>query len=322
MAIHWNSTRKTSVNPSEEILSGLFQHPKSIASKFLYDDRGSQLFQKIMALPEYYLFNAELDIFKSQSRSMVDQLPFAGPFSVLELGAGDGTKTIELLKVLTTDPRFNQYIPIDISPEANHQLMDTMQRQLPNLKVKPITGNYFENLGDLIPTTESVLMLFLGSNIGNFKYPAIQNLVQYFSQNLKKGDALLLGMDLKKNPNRIAQAYNDKQGITRAFNLNLLHRINREFKADAQIEAFDFYSFYHPDTGEVRSYLVSLQDQIITIPTIDEKIHLHKNEYIHTEISKKFDFTEIKTLAENHGFQILQHFLDRNEDFTDTLWLK
>ncbi|GAA5221088.1 L-histidine N(alpha)-methyltransferase [Membranihabitans marinus] len=306
----------------EEILEGLKRRDKCISSKYLYDEIGSKIFQEIMSMPEYYLFDAEHEILSSQSENIHRHLPFDNHYSVVELGAGDGSKTIELLKVLEQDPLFNRYIPVDISSEATVQIQDTLSSTLPDLKVSPIIGNYHNALAQFIPQNEAVLVLNLGSNIGNFNKPTIENLVQSFGRDLRLGDAMLVGMDLRKNPNVIAAAYNDSQGITKRFNFNLLTRLNRDLGGNFNLSTFDFYSFYNPDTGEVRSYLISLIDQDVKFTKTGDIIHFNQFEYIHTEISKKFNYDEIQQLSKIGGFSEVYNFIDKGNRFTDSLWIK
>lgn len=322
MAVQRNSNGNPSQVMDYEILEGLKRREKCISSKYLYDDIGSKIFQEIMSMSEYYLFDAEHEILRSQSEDIHRHLPFDDHYSVVELGAGDGTKTIEFLKVLRQDPLFNKYIPVDISSEATTQIQETLSSTLPDLKVSPIIGNYHNALAQFVPENEAVLVLNLGSNIGNFNQPTIESLVQSFGRDLRSGDAMLVGMDLRKNPNDIAKAYNDSEGITKRFNFNLLTRLNRDLGGNFDLSAFDFYSFYNPDTGEVRSYLISLKDQDVHFTKTDDVIHFDQFEYIHTEISKKFNFEEIRHLASIGGFSDLHNFVDKGNRFADSLWIK
>ncbi len=303
----------------QEVLKGLRQNNKFISSKFLYDENGSRLFEEITAMPSYYLYGAEYEILKKSGKEILEALPFSGSFSMVEFGAGDGSKTIELLKQLQPHHHFEHYIPVDISAGANGTLASKISEALPDLTLVPIQGNYFENMESLIPRDKSVLLLYLGSNIGNFKDEMISSLLKDFGRSLKPGDAVMIGFDLRKNPLTIRHAYDDPEGITRSFNMNLLTRFNRELGADFDLDQFDFYSSYHPETGQVRSYLVSLVNQKIYFKESGVAVSFSKNELIHTEISRKFDFDEILDLLTKSGFTEIGHWQDSNEYFMDVM---
>lgn len=304
---------------AQEVLKGLRHPRKFISSKFLYDEKGSRLFEKITAMPSYYLYDAEHEILKNHGKDILKALPFNGPFSIVEFGAGDGSKTIELLKQLRPAHLFDQYIPVDISAGANGTLASLIAEALPEVSVDPVQGNYFENMESLIPQNQPVLLLYLGSNIGNFNDEMILSLLMDFGRYLKPGDAIMIGFDLRKNPLTIRRAYDDPEGITRKFNMNLLTRFNRELGADFDLGQFDFYSCYFPETGQVRSYLISLEYQDVYFRESDQTVSFTKNELIHTEISRKFDLQEIRGLLSKSGFNEIGHWQDSNEYFMDVM---
>jgi len=163
------------------------------------------------------------------------------------------------------------------------------------------------------------VVLFLGSNIGNYDPPGATALLQLIGDNIKQGDVLLLGVDLKKNPQLIAQAYDDDQGVTRKFNLNLLERMNRELGANFALDKFDFYSCYNPETGEVKSYLVSLVEQDVFFSGLEQTFRFGKNELIYTELSKKYSLFEISALAQSAGYKLENYILDSNELFAECI---
>lgn len=308
----------TAVN---EILQGLSAPEKYISSKYFYDDKGSAIFQQIMEMPEYYLTNAEQEILAQQAAEIITETGFDGPFNVVELGAGDGSKTFELLSYLDSANREVTYVPVDISKAAIDGLAADFTKRLPRLKLNPKVGDYFEVLKDRLQSESNPsLLLFLGSNIGNYMPADALNLLRLFHQNMAAGDALLLGADLQKNPEVIHKAYDDPHGITRNFNLNLLDRFNRELNANFDRDQFEFYCYYNPLSGEVRSYLVSLTDQIVDLA--DEQIRFKKDELIWTELSKKYSFQELEGMAQTAGFEVKKHFLDIRSYFTNSLWMK
>lgn len=307
---------------ANDIISGLSASEKHLSSKYFYDDAGSRIFQEIMQMPEYYLTNSEFEILSEQGQQIYSALQFNEPFNIVELGAGDGSKTFQLLKYLVNKKVDFHYTPIDISQEAIDILSEKLKEKLPQLSIQPKVGDYFEMLKETKADKTPSLLLFLGGNIGNYLEAEALALLQLFYQNMDKGDKLLIGMDIKKNPITIHDAYFDRHGITKRFNINLLKRINREFEADFDIEAFDFYCHYSPETGEVKSYLVSLEDQVVEIKGLKKSFQFQKNELLWTELSKKYAIPEIEQLAETSGFKVLTHFKDSKQYFTDSLWVK
>ncbi len=308
---------------AKEVEEGLSDDPKHLSSLYFYDDEGSRIFQEIMAMPEYYLTDCEFEILRTQGESIFVALEFVGHFNIIELGAGDGLKTKELLANLLEIGVDFTYVPIDISEEAINTLVKSMLQSLPNLKINPQVGDYFDVM-DKVEAEDHCpnLVLFLGANIGNFKQEWALDLMQHINEHMQPNDKLLVGFDLQKNPSLIRNAYDDPHGITRRFNMNLLTRINRELDADFNLDQFDFYCHYNPINGEVRSYLVSLAEQNVRIGVIDKSFRLEKNELISTELSKKYTLAEIEQLGMDSGFKFNKHFLDSKQYFSDTLFTK
>ncbi len=299
---------------------GLSSVPKSLSSKYFYDDAGSRIFQQIMELPEYYPTRAEMEILAVQPADIVAALPYHGAFNIIELGAGDGLKTKELLKHLVGQEANFTYMPIDISGEAMQQLEGKLAESLPDLDVRTLVGDYFEVLNNLDSEGRPNLYLFLGGNIGNYEKDGAVELLSMIRGVMQAGGRLLTGFDLCKNPRVIQEAYDDAAGVTRAFNLNLLSRMNRELGADFLLDKFDFYSFYDPKAGEVRSMLVSLAEQDVYVETLNQSFHFQQNELIHTELSNKYTLKEIDMLAAESGFVVENNFFDSQHYFTDSLW--
>lgn len=304
-----------------DVDSGLSLSPKRLQSKYFYDDRGSELFREIMELDEYYLTRAEMEILQNRSAEIIKTIG-ESKLNVIELGAGDGSKTLHLLTELLNQRVDTTFIPIDISDEAMQCLLSNIKKELPQLCVKPAVGDYFEVLNSVYTPNKRELVLFLGANIGNYDLDHARELLKLIANDLKPGDLLLIGIDLKKNPGLIAKAYNDGQGVTRAFNLNLLNRMNRELGADFNLENFDFYSHYNPVSGEVRSYLVSKIEQKVKIRALSKSFNFQKDELVYTELSKKYSEKEIFSLAEATGFSSLHQFTDSNEYFAECLFVK
>ncbi len=308
---------------AKDLIEGLSSKNKHLSSKYFYDDSGSKIFQEIMEMPEYYLTSSEFEILSLQAKQIIDAVNFNQPFNIVELGAGDGMKTFKLLEYLVNHNIDFYYVPIDISQGAMNSLVDKLKAKLPTLNIHPRVGDYFEVLSkENVQTTIPSLLLFLGSNIGNYDNDEAVRLLSLFNKNMKDGDKLLLGVDLQKNPITIKNAYDDPYGITKRFNLNLLSRINREFDGDFRLDDFDFYCHYNPENGEVNSYLISLRKQSVFLKKLNKEFHFNYDELIWTELSKKYNLNEINELAQTTNFTAEQHFLDCKHYFTNIILKK
>lgn len=301
-----------------DVLKGLTASPKYLQSKYFYDATGDALFQQIMHLPEYYLTRSELEILSGQTRDIADALG-ATPFNLVELGAGDASKSFYLLKELHRRNPEQAYYPIDISENIINHLQRTLPAKLPGLQVQGLRGEYMDMLKamDYLSARRKVVM-FMGSSIGNFTPDEAVKFCRKLREQLQPGDLLLIGFDLRKHPRTILDAYNDHRGVTRDFNLNLLTRINRELKADFDINQFDHFPVYDPISGACKSYLISRADQ--TVQLGDHSIRFKKDEPVFMEISQKYSLDETRQLAAAAGFRPVQYFFDEKRWFTDVLW--
>jgi len=318
------------LNPlADEVRAGLTQTPKRLSSRFFYDAEGSRIFQEIMHAPEYYLTRSEYEILDTHKSDLVT-LFAAGGYEVdlIELGAGDGLKTKLLLEHLWENQVAFRYVPVDISEDALEGLVGTLRRQWPSMTVRPQHSDYFTALERLSGETHRHqtptrrVVLFLGSNIGNFTRTETVTFYQNISSRLLPGDLVLTGVDLQKHPAVIHAAYNDRQGLTRAFNLNLLRRINRELDANFDLSAFGHYETYDPESGEARSYLVSEKAQQVQIRALNITVPFAYGEVIHTEISRKFTRAQIEQLATDTGFVLTDWFTDCKAYFADVVFQK
>lgn len=307
---------------AEDVRKGLTAYPKYIPSKYFYDEKGDELFQQIMQLPEYYLTNLEYEIFTGQQQDMLQAIsPNGESFNLIEFGAGDATKTKVLLKCFLEKKAEFIYSPVDISGNVLQILENKLSNEFPDLLIKSIEDDYF-NAVDVINKRgcDKKVLFFLGGNIGNFSIDESLTFLQTVRGKMNSGDLLLTGFDLKKDPRVILNAYNDTNGITNSFNMNLLHRINKELDAKFITENFYHYPVYDPSSGEARSYLVSRIRQEVPINSLDIKVILEEGETIHTEISRKFHINDIEKLARDTGFEIARHFFDEKKYFVDSLW--
>ncbi|MEM8893977.1 MAG: L-histidine N(alpha)-methyltransferase [Bacteroidota bacterium] len=307
---------------AKDVVEGLTATEKYLSSKYFYDERGDELFQQIMALESYYLTRAEFQIFENQSASIIEVLKERqGSFQLLEFGAGDGTKTKVLLRAFLEAGLDFRYCPIDISDNVLKGLTDSLHHELPDLKVEGLHGDYFQVLDALNrQSDERKVILFLGSNIGNFSYEKAQDFLGAMSTNLHTEDLLLIGIDIKKDPKVILNAYDDPEGVTAQFNLNLLSRINNELDADFELDNFQHYASYNPQNGECRSYLMSKCKQQVRLGALDMTVDFKAWEEIHMEISKKYSLEEIGRLAESSGFSVKKQLLDDQQFFVDSFW--
>ncbi|RKR80164.1 dimethylhistidine N-methyltransferase [Mucilaginibacter gracilis] len=324
LSLNGSNHNHTAVNQfHEDVLRGLTSTPKRLDSKYFYDAIGDQLFQDLMNCAEYYPTNCELDIFKNQTAALAKSIigNDQDDFDLIELGAGDAMKSSYLLKYLLDEGIKFTYLPIDISAHVIEELDTNLAKTLPGLNFRGLNGEYFEMLQKAATlSNKRKVVLFLGSNIGNMPVAEAEAFCHELRNSLSPGDMALIGFDLKKNPKTILAAYNDGDGITKKFNLNLLSRINKELGADFKVEQFDHYPTYDPETGACKSYLISLADQKVHLADYNESIHFQKDEYIYMEISQKFTTEQIKSMAANTGFQTVKYLFDAKNWFTDAIW--
>lgn len=306
-------------NFQNDIDLGLSALNKTLPSKYFYDEIGDALFVEIMNMPEYYLTNAEFDIFKNQNQQLIKALKLENNnfFELVELGAGDGTKTKQLLKALD-DQNYNfKYAPIDISENALIQLKASVNNELPRIQIHPRQGDYFNVLADLKTSAQPIIVLFLGSNIGNLTDARAKEFIQKLDDNLKTGDKVVLGVDLIKPKSVVLPAYNDAQGITKRFNLNLLTRINKELGADFDIDTFEHQPEYNEEEGIARSFLVSTKDQIVSIKSLDKTFTFKKGEKIHMETSRKYNDLILSEILDGSSLIISDRLTDSQQLFAD-----
>lgn len=309
---------------ANDTLRGLSSNPKYLLSKYFYDDAGSAIFQDIMNMPEYYLTDCEHEIFSSQKEEITSAIcDDTLGFNLVELGSGDGIKTKILLKYLVEKSVHFQYTPVDISAKANNELVKSLKSELPDLIVEAKTGDYFRKLKSLNGHASiQKIILFLGSNIGNFSDNETADFLSQLSAYSNSGDKVLIGFDLKKSPKIIMDAYNDSHGHTRRFNLNHLVRLNRELDADFDITQFEQHTIYDPKTSDVKSYLVSKSEQKVHVGSLEQDFYFRQWETVFMERSRKFDLSTIEMLAEKSGFKVVQNFTDKRNYFVDSLWIK
>ena len=305
----------------DDVITGLSAQPKFLNSKYFYDAVGDKLFQDLMNCEEYYPTNCELEIFREKTAEICKAMIGDGDaFDLIELGAGDATKSAYLLGYLLDNKADFTYLPIDISDNVISYLNITLPVTLPGIKITGLNGEYFDMLEKAAAVSNKrKVVLFLGSNIGNMGHDDAVGFCRELRAHLSDGDMLLIGFDLKKNPKTVLAAYNDKEGITKRFNLNLLDRINRELDGNFDVAKFEHYPTYDPATGACKSYLISTCDQQVNIGA--KTIAFLKDEYIFMEISQKFTIAQTEKMAIDSGFKPIHHFLESRSWFTDAIWM-
>lgn len=304
----------------EAIVQGLMADRKTLPSWLFYDQTGDDLFRKIMRMPEYYPTRCEYDILQKYREDLREH--FAGdgaPFRLIELGAGDGLKTEILLRHFVDRRTEFVYLPVDISANAVETLAGQLHNSMPALRVEPHNKSYDEVLSDLRGDGEKKVILFMGANIGNFTVQQAAEFLRKLARPLKKGDMLLIGFDLKKDPRLIHEAYDDSKGLTAAFNMNLLTRLNREAGAEFDTSQFSHYPCYDPETGANRSFLISMREQEVYVGALERSIHFNRWETIQTEISQKYDVEMIRKLMALTGLNIIEFYYDEDQHFSDVL---
>jgi len=306
-------------NFKKEVLEGLCKSPKTLPSKYFYDDEGSRIFQEIMDMPEYYLPAAEMEIIHHHS-PVISQKITGKELDVIELGAGDGRKIGFFLKTISQSVDCLTYFPLDISKGILEENAKRIGEEVPKVKIEPMWGDYFLSLPKISERKKPRVIVFAGSNIGNFKKEQAVDFLKFIAKELNPGDFFILGVDLKKDPKKILAAYNDAQGITKRFNLNLLTRINRELDADFELEAFDHYASYHPINGAAESFLISLKKQSVRIG--EKAIRFDKDEVIQTEISQKYDLPLLQELSRASGLTLDSSYMDSQALFSWTLFFR
>jgi L-histidine Nalpha-methyltransferase len=302
-------------NPATALAAreGLSATPKWLPAKLFYDEAGSALFEQITELPEYYLTRTERAIFECYAGEILEA---AGPsLTLVELGAGTATKTCILIEeLLRRQPRALFY-PIDVSPSALQEAVTQLERQFAQLRVNPIIADYTGGVEALNRISGRKLVLYIGSSIGNFEPDQSVRILRRIRRTLRAGDALLLGADFAKSPRILIPAYDDPQGVTAAFNQNILARLNRELDANFDLDAFRHVALWNHRCSRMEMYLESAIAQHVFIPAIDLDIAFAEGERLHTENSYKYTVAMIETILRDSGFKLEQSWQDRKKWF-------
>jgi L-histidine N-alpha-methyltransferase len=309
---------------ADDVRRGLSAARKFLPPKYFYDELGSRLFEAICLLPEYYLTRAESEIFARHSGEIAGAASQGSTVTLFELGSGSASKTRRIIEALLRRQKRLLYVPVDISPAALEESARALLRDYPALAVNAYAGDYdaaLPRLGENLDGESRALVLFLGSNIGNFDREEARVFLLRVRQVLRAGDGLLVGADLKKDPAALEAAYDDALGVTAAFNLNLLARINRDLQADFDPRAFRHVALYDEARGRVEMHLESTRAQTVRISALGLDVLFREGERIHTENSYKYDLAELSALAAATGFESARTWLDAGERFSSNLFV-
>ena len=305
---------------ADDVRKGLTAQPKRFLPKYFYDELGSQLFEAICLLPEYYLTRAENEILERYAGEIVGSVD--GQITLVEMGSGSASKTRLIIEALLRRQLGLLFMPVDISASALESSSRILLQSYPRLRIEAYAADYFAALAELgRKPRKRTLALFLGSNISNFDLEEALRFLRALRSVLHKGDALLLGADLKKDPAILEAAYNDALGVTSAFNLNVLARINRELGGTFDLRAFKHRAFYNDAMGRIEIYIESLFNQRVRVEKLDLTVNFAVGELIHTENSYKYDIEGIAQLAAETGFQRKHTWFDSQERFSSNLLL-
>jgi len=300
-----------------DVIDGLTVMPKWLPPRLFYDARGSELFEEITLLPEYYLTRTERTIFERYADEMVEQ---AGTnLSVFELGAGTATKTQLILRALTRRQQRITYVPVDVSHSALAQCADDLNVKLPQVDVQPIVADYTRGIARLKSVRGRKLVLYIGSSIGNFELDEATAVLTRVREGLKAGDSLLLGVDLAKSTDVLLPAYDDAQGVTAAFNKNVLVRLNNELAADFDLDSFQHRAVWNGSESRIEMHLESVREQTVNFGALNLDISFAQGESIHTENSYKFTPEMIRELFAESGFALERTWTDPHGWFAEHL---
>jgi len=304
----------------ENVKKGLQKKKKEIDSKFLYDTNGALIFEKILKEEDYYLNDLEIKIIKNNSVQIAKSILATHPtLEVIELGAGDGSKTKILLEQFNTIFKTINYVALDICQKSLQVNKVNILPEISNLNYSNLAGDYYETYPCIKHTKDGRLVLFIGSSIGNFSKKEITYFLNFIKQGLKKNDYLLISFDLIKHPNKILKAYNSKHN--KSFIFNILNRINTELGTDIDQTKFLHYPHYNPKNGKLINNIISLESQNITF--FDQSIiNLKSYEVIKIVTSKKFSINNINKLAEKSNLKIDKIYFDEMKEYAFVLFKK
>ncbi len=294
---------------AEDVREGLSSPFKEIPPKYFYDERGSELFERITELPEYYPTRTERAILHERAGEIAAA---ASPTTLIELGSGAAAKTRELLDAIAATGRLETYVPVDISEEITRRIAEELVQEYDGLRVHGVVSDYETHL-ERVPREMGALIAFLGGTIGNFRPGPRRSFLARIATLMYPEDRFLLGTDLVKDAAVLEAAYNDSAGVTAEFNKNVLHVLNRELDADFDPDAFEHVAFFDTDNEWIDIRLRSLTEQFIDIKDLDMRTHFARNEEMRTEISTKFTRERLEASYADAGLELCEWWTDPDE---------
>lgn len=309
------NVQQTKLSPiAEDVLHGLTKLPKTLSPKLFYDAAGSELFERITELSEYYPTSTERGILRQYAPEIVQQT--GDSHVIVELGAGSASKTTLVLDAFVKTREPITYYPVDVSAAALDFCSERMREVLPTIQVVPKVLDFTHGMPQFRQIAGRKLFLFIGSSIGNFEPLEAGLFLKQVRSSMNPGDALLLGTDMRKSPDVLIPAYDDAEGITAAFNKNLLVRLNRELNADFDLDSFAHRIIWNDELSRIEMHLESLRDQVVNLDALALSLEFRMGETIHTENSYKFTMPMIEAIAGNGGFTIEHTWTDPKQWFT------
>jgi L-histidine N-alpha-methyltransferase len=298
-----------------DVRAGLTSTPKTLPPKYFYDALGSDLFDEITRLPEYYPTRSETAILALYSDAIAE---LSGARTLVELGSGTSAKTRLLLTALTARGALDRFVPFDVDPAVLMDAADTITHEYPGLSVQPVVGDFEEHLAQL-PVHPARMIAFLGSTIGNLEPLARAQFLRSVRATMRAGDTFLLGTDLVKDPGRLQRAYDDAAGVTAAFNRNILSVVNRELNADFEESWFEHVALWNAEREWIEMHLLSLRDQRVTVADLDLSVEFARGDLMRTEISAKFHVASIGAELAAADFDLVKVWTDPDGDFALSL---
>jgi L-histidine Nalpha-methyltransferase len=300
-------------NLKEDVCSGLLEKPYSLQPKYFYDERGSQLFDQICDTPEYYPTRVEDRLLADNAVNIISETM---PSQIIELGSGTSRKTRRLFDACENLSHLCSYAPFDVCEPMLVQTAVDLNNEYDWLNISPLLGDYHAGLGNLPMNYDKNLFVFLGSTIGNFEADEARTFIQDLRDKMSSGDYFLIGADRVKNVDVLNAAYNDVQGLTAEFNLNVLRVLNRELDANFDLNNFQHQAHYNSQHGRIEMHLNSLIAQEISFKSLRKSFKLEQGESILTELSHKYQFEEIESLLLDHQFEVVKHYQPENKYFS------
>ncbi|MDZ8077554.1 MAG: L-histidine N(alpha)-methyltransferase [Nostoc sp. DcaGUA01] len=300
-------------NDGQDVIQGLTRTPKSIPPKYFYDDRGSELFEQICELSEYYPTRTEAWILQQYADEIAQ---ITGACELVELGSGSSTKTLFLLDAYQKVANYCRYIPIDVSRGILQSSVLKLQQKYPAFFIEGLIGTYEQALAKLESTfAASRMIFFLGSSLGNFNPQECDKFLGQIAKTLQAGDYFLLGIDLQKPKEILEPAYNDSQGVTAAFNLNMLSHLNWRFQGNFDLNLFTHQAIYNQIDAQIEMYLHCQKSHRVSLKALDLEVSFTEEESILTEISRKFDLANMQQQLKMHGLRTLKTWTDPQQWF-------